>query len=150
MNSFLHVVKRGNGRGGIARVLSQSAHQATESRVLPRRRALPSPLTVTQGAEKRIDELIRNKDPPPSGVIIGVRRRGCNGLSYTLNYVEDRPKAHEEVKLSNGQTVYIDPAALFHLVGTVMDYEETALSSGFTFTNPNEKGRCGCGESFSV
>jgi len=105
---------------------------------------------VTEGAAQRIADLVSRK-PEVRGVIVGVRRRGCNGLSYTLNYLEDEPpKGHERIDLPNGLTVFIDPPALFHIVGTVMDYEETALSSGFAFTNPNEKGRCGCGESFNT
>ncbi|KAJ8600888.1 hypothetical protein CTAYLR_006976 [Chrysophaeum taylorii] len=116
----------------------------------PRRRALPSPLTVTPSAAERLRGLLSSK-PDAYGVLVGVRRRGCNGMSYTLNYADEKPPtAYERIPLDNGQSVYIDPPALFHIVGTVMDYEVTELSSGFTFTNPNEKGRCGCGESFNV
>mmetsp|Transcript_19254 Transcript_19254/g.65043 ORF Transcript_19254/g.65043 Transcript_19254/m.65043 type:complete len:137 (-) Transcript_19254:96-506(-) len=114
------------------------------------RRPLPSPLTVTGNAVERVRALI-SKKPDALGVVLGVRKRGCNGLSYTLNYAETQPDAKcEIVNLEGDLKVFVMPDALFHIVGTVMDYETTELTEGFTFTNPNEKGRCGCGESFNV
>ena len=109
----------------------------------------PAPLTITPAAAERINDLCASK-PEVLGVLLGVKRRGCNGMSYTLNYAEETPpKDHEKVE-ADGATVWVEPPALFHIVGTVMDFEESALETGFTFRNPNEKGRCGCGESFNV
>jgi iron-sulfur cluster assembly accessory protein len=70
-------------------------------------------------------------------------------LSYTLNYSFEKPEKDHQME-SQGVTVFIEPMALFNVVGTTMDWEETELSSEFTFNNPNSKGECGCGESFTV
>ncbi|KAG5176724.1 hypothetical protein JKP88DRAFT_351024 [Tribonema minus] len=99
-------------------------------------------------AADRIKELLEAK-PGKVGVRLGVKRRGCNGYSYTLNYADEKPAKDEEVA-EKGVRVFVDPLATFYIVGTTMDWEETELSSEFTFKNPNAKGSCGCGESFNV
>lgn len=120
----------------------------TPPRKQQRRRARPAPLTVTQNAADRITELMSNQDTA-IGVRLGVKARGCNGLSYTLNYAEEADPSDEEVA-DKGVRIFVDSKALFYVVGTVMDYEVTKLSAEFTFNNPNSKGECGCGESFHV
>ena len=102
----------------------------------------------TEAAATRILDLLGQKQDA-IGVRLGVRTRGCNGLSYTLNYVETKHPMDEEVA-DKGVRVFIEPKALFHIVGTTMDYVDSDVASEFTFENPNSKGSCGCGESFSV
>jgi iron-sulfur cluster assembly protein len=111
---------------------------------------------VTERAAARIQDLLANhghsnpEKDEPLGIRLGVRRRGCNGLSYTLNYAYDTAPTKDIAMESHGVKLWIEPMALFSIVGTTMDWEETELSSEFTFHNPNAKGSCGCGESFSV
>ena len=78
-----------------------------------------------------------------------MRARGCSGLTYTLEYADEKGKFDEIVE-DKGVTLLIDPKASMFIIGTEMDYVDDKLQSGFTFRNPNEKGRCGCGESFHV
>lgn len=106
-------------------------------------------MTVTEAAAERVKALLAKRGKPSAGVRIGVRSAGCSGLSYTLEYA-DEPGEHDEVVEDHGVTLLIDPKASMFLLGTEMDYVEDKLQSGFVFNNPNEKGRCGCGESFHV
>jgi len=115
----------------------------------PRLRRPPAALEVTDAAAERIRNLLRSQTPSPTGVRIGVRTRGCNGMAYTLNYADEKSKFDEKVSI-DGADVYIDPRALMHIVGTKMDFVDNDLVSEFVFHNPNAKGTCGCGESFNV
>ena len=107
-------------------------------------------LKQTERAAERIKDILSGDNASGAlGIRLGVKRRGCNGLSYTLNYAFEQPEKDVEME-AHGIKVYIEPMALFNVVGTVMDWEETELSSEFTFNNPNSKVECGCGESFTV
>lgn len=114
------------------------------------RRLIPTkaPITITQSATDRLKELM-TKNPAAIGVRIGVKTRGCNGLSYTLEYVKEKKKFDEMVEQS-GVKVFIDAKAQLTLLGTEMDYVKDILSSEFVFHNPNITGTCGCGESFQI
>ena len=113
------------------------------------RRARPQVMTVTPAAAERVKALIEGRSKPTAGIRIGVRSKGCSGLSYTLEFA-DAQQPMDEIVETAGIKLLIDPKASLFLIGTEMDYEEEKLKSGFVFKNPNEKGRCGCGESFHV
>ncbi|KAF7389020.1 hypothetical protein V1477_014964 [Vespula maculifrons] len=105
-------------------------------------------LTLTPNAVKKIKEILDNKSEY-IGLKVSVKQRGCNGLSYTLDYAKEKSQLDEEV-VQDGVRIIIDKKAQLSLLGTEMDYIENKLSSEFVFNNPNIKGTCGCGESFSV
>lgn len=105
-------------------------------------------LPQTPSAVNKIRFLLQDK-PEFIGMKVGVRTRGCNGLTYTLDYTKEKDKADEEV-LQDGVRVFIEKKAQLTLLGTEMDFVETKLSSEFVFNNPNIKGTCGCGESFNI
>jgi iron-sulfur cluster assembly protein len=106
-------------------------------------------MSVTEAAVERIHALLAARGKPAVGVRVGVRARGCSGLTYTIEYADEKGKFDEVVE-ANGVTILVDPKAVMFIIGTEMDYVEEKLQSGFVFRNPNEKGRCGCGESFHV
>ncbi len=107
-------------------------------------------ITVTETAAQHVKALLDKRGKPSAGVRIGVRTKGCSGLSYTLEYADEKGKWDEVVQAGEGVTLLIDPKALMFVLGTTMDWTEDKLKKGFVFSNPNEKGRCGCGESFHV
>ena len=114
----------------------------------PARRALPPLMKLTDAAAARLAQLYAGGQQGKL-LKISVGTKGCSGLSYDMDFV-DAASPTDEVVTDNGQTVLVDRKASLFLIGTEMDYKVEMLSAGFTFTNPNEKGRCGCGESFYV
>ncbi len=112
------------------------------------KRALPPLMTLSDAAAERLRALYA-KGEAGRLLRIGVKTKGCSGLSYDLSWA-DAPAPTDERVTDKGVTVLVDRKASLFLIGTTMDYEVKAMSAGFTFTNPNEKGRCGCGESFHV
>jgi len=119
-------------------------HVSNQSRIL---RAKKAALTMTPPAVARLEALLQG--PNPQLIRIGVRNKGCAGLSYHLEYV-DKPGRFDEVVEQDGVQVLIDSKALFSIIGSEMDWREDALSARFAFKNPNIKDACGCGESFTV
>jgi iron-sulfur cluster assembly protein len=111
--------------------------------------ALRQAMSITDAAATRVQALMAKRGKPALGIRVGVRSRGCSGLTYTLEYAEEKGR-FDEVVQDKGVTILIDPKASMFIIGTEMDYVEDKLQAGFTFRNPNEKGRCGCGESFHV
>jgi iron-sulfur cluster assembly protein len=103
-------------------------------------------MTLTEAAAERIRELVEDSSEAALGLRIGVKKGGCAGMEYTMKLVAE-PDPKDERLEEKGATVFIDPAAVLYLLGTVMDFETTKLRSGFVFKNPNEVSACGCGES---
>ncbi len=111
--------------------------------------AQKSPITLTEAAARQVKTLLERRGKPALGIRIGVSSKGCSGMSYSIEYADEASALDEAVE-QHGVTVLIDPKAALYILGTEMDFVEDKMQSGFVFRNPNEKGRCGCGESFHV
>jgi iron-sulfur cluster assembly protein len=112
-------------------------------------RARPAAINLTPAAEARIAELMANAPPEAIGVKLSTPRRGCSGLAYSVDYVTGEQPFDEKIATPGG-AFYVDGASVLYLVGSTMDWREDDFAAGFTFDNPNAKGACGCGESFTV
>lgn len=107
-------------------------------------------VTLTDTAAKKVKQQIEKRGRG-QGIMIGVRTTGCSGLAYKLEYVDTVPDSNEWTTYdSNGVTVWISGKDLPYINGLTMDYRRQGLNEGFEFVNPNERDRCGCGESFRV
>jgi iron-sulfur cluster assembly protein len=111
-------------------------------------------IEITPLAAEKAVELLESRGKPSAGIRIGVRSRGCSGMSYTLEFADEQQPYDEVVEgeSDDGEAfkIFVDPKAVMFILGTRMEYQEDKFKSGFEFVNPNEKGRCGCGESFHV
>lgn len=105
-------------------------------------------ITITEIAAKKIQQVIVKRGHGV-GIRLGVKTTGCSGLAYVLEYV-DSPTVDDLCVESNGCRLYIDPKSLVYLKGLSVDYVRNGLNEGFEFKNPNERDKCGCGESFRV
>jgi len=105
--------------------------------------------TLTDKAAERIKYLLAQRDKESLGIRVSVKTGGCSGLSYIIEYADSKAD-YDEIVADKGVNIIIDPKAIMFLLGTKMDYIEEKFKSGFVFNNPNEKGKCGCGESFHV
>ncbi len=112
------------------------------------RHALPPLMTLSDAAAERLRTLLA-KPHAKKFIRIAVKTKGCSGMSYDLSYV-DEAGPNDEPVTDKGLTILVDRKASLFLFGTVMDWKSEKFETGFTFMNPNEKGRCGCGESFHV
>ena len=112
-------------------------------------RTRPAAITLTPAAEERIAELMSKAPEGAVGVKLSTPRRGCSGLAYSVDYVQLENAFDEKIETPGG-TFYVDGASILYLIGSVMDWREDDFAAGFVFDNPNAKGACGCGESFTV
>ncbi|MFC7400275.1 HesB/IscA family protein [Chelatococcus sp. GCM10030263] len=114
---------------------------------------LPRPklkvMSLTDAAAARVKALMAKSNPPAAALRIGVKKGGCAGMEYTLDYAAEI-KPGEDVVEEKGVTVVVEPGAVLFLLGTTMDYKVDKLTSGFVFNNPNQTSACGCGESVAL
>ena len=106
-------------------------------------------VTLTDNGIEQIKKLLKERGKPSVGIRVGVKSGGCSGMKYFVEYA-DQKNPYDEIIQAKEVTVLIDPKALMYLLGAEMDFVTEQFKSGFTFTNPNEKGKCGCGSSFNV
>jgi iron-sulfur cluster assembly protein len=112
-------------------------------------RTRPAALILTPAAEQRIADLMAKAPEGTVGVKLSTPRRGCSGLAYSVDYVSEAKPFDEKIETPGG-TFYVDGSSILYLIGSTMDWVEDDFTAGFTFQNPNAKGSCGCGESFTV
>jgi iron-sulfur cluster assembly protein len=112
-------------------------------------RVRPAALTLTPSAEARIADLMAKAPADAFGVKLSTPRRGCSGLAYSVDYVTAVNPMDERIETPGG-LFFVDGASLLYLIGSRMDWVEDDFTAGFVFENPNAKGACGCGESFTV
>ncbi|KQM22019.1 HesB/IscA family protein [Novosphingobium sp. Leaf2] len=112
-------------------------------------RPRPAAVELTANAQARIAKLMREAPADAVGVKLSTPRRGCSGLAYSVDYVTQETTLDEKIETPGG-VFYIDGASVLYLIGSTMDWVEDDFTAGFVFNNPNAKGACGCGESFTV
>lgn len=132
----------------LADVASGAAPHQERSKL--RRR--PGIITVTPAAQDRVAALVATAGDGVIGLRIGVKARGCTGLSYVFEHATEEAvgAGDEVVELDNGRRVIIEAKACLYLIGSQLDYVDETVASRFVFNNPNAKAQCGCGESFYV
>ena len=107
-------------------------------------------ITISPRAALKLAELLaaEKKDPGTTGLRLGVQGGGCSGLTYTMEF--DQKRETDRVFSLNGVQVFVDPKSILYMSGSVLDYAEGLMGSGFSIKNPNVKGSCGCGHSFTT
>ena len=105
-------------------------------------------ITLTETAANRVQAFLQNRGKG-IGLRLGVKTSGCSGMAYIMEFA-DEVQPEDTVFEDRGVKVIIDAKSLIYLDGTEVDYTKEGLNEGFKFNNPNEKDRCGCGESFTV
>ncbi len=109
----------------------------------------PAAILLTPAAEARIAALMARAPVDAIGVKLSTPRRGCSGLAYSVDYVTEARPFDERIETPGG-IFFVDGGSVLYLIGSTMDWVEDDFTAGFVFENPNAKGACGCGESFTV
>jgi iron-sulfur cluster assembly protein len=106
-------------------------------------------VTLTDAAAERLKAIMARSEAPVAGLRLGVKKGGCAGLEYTMEYAAEAGP-HDEVIEDKGVRILIEPSAILFLLGTEMDYKTDKLKSGFVFNNHNQVSACGCGTSVEI
>jgi iron-sulfur cluster assembly protein len=125
------------------------SREASRAMATPTPRARPKVMTITPAAAARVKAIMAEKGGEVAGLKIGIKKGGCAGMEYTMQWAENVGKFDEVVE-QDGARVIVDPQAVLYLLGTEMDYKIDRLSAQFVFNNPNQKSACGCGESVNL
>ncbi|MEQ1541664.1 MAG: iron-sulfur cluster assembly accessory protein [Novosphingobium sp.] len=112
-------------------------------------RMRPAAIQLTPAAQARIAALMADAPAGAIGVKLSTPRRGCSGLAYSADYVSIADPLDERIETPGG-LFFVDGGSVLYLIGSTMDWQEDDFTAGFVFENPNAKGSCGCGESFTV
>ncbi|WP_224246405.1 HesB/IscA family protein [Hyalangium gracile] len=133
------------------------SEQATPQIQQPQAASAPVPagkpagkgIILSDSAVKRLRVLLEQRQTPEAGLRLAVKGGGCSGLQYAMEWAE-KPRERDKVFERDGVRVFVDPKSYLYLMGTELVFEETLMGSGFKLQNPNVKGACGCGESFTI
>ncbi len=118
--------------------------------------AIVSYLSITKEAKKQIESLLLEREDEigkkPTGIRLALKPQGCSGMKYGIEYAEEgvNISQFDDLFIEDDIKIFLDPKISMWVVGTQMDFEDDGINAGFVFKNPNEKGKCGCGESFYV
>jgi len=106
-------------------------------------------VSLSDSAVTRLQKLLAERGTPNAALRIQVKGGGCSGMQYDMSWAE-QPKERDKIFERDGVRVLIDSKSYLYLVGTILDYQETLMESGFQLVNPNAKTTCGCGQSFTA
>ncbi|WP_044191243.1 HesB/IscA family protein [Hyalangium minutum] len=128
---------------------SQTQQPSAASAPAPTGKPAGKGIILSDGAVKRLRVLLEQRQTPEAGLRLAVKGGGCSGLQYAMEWAE-KPRERDKVFERDGVRVFVDPKSYLYLMGTELVFEETLMGSGFKLQNPNVKGACGCGESFTI
>lgn len=106
-------------------------------------------MSLSEAAADRVKQIMARSTTPVTGLRVGVKKGGCAGMEYTMEYAQ-MAQPGDEIIEDKGVTIFIEPKAILFLLGTEMDYHADKFTSGFVFNNPNQTSACGCGESVAI
>lgn len=106
-------------------------------------------VSIGDNAHARLLKMLQERGTPEAGLRVAIKGGGCSGLQYSLNW-DEKPREKDRIFERSGVRLFIDPKSYIYLVGTVVEYEDALLQSGFKLINPQQKSSCGCGESFTI